>query len=129
MTTQLAKHAVMQIALIAYSVLISGAGMRLARIAERQPNGFIRGLHDYGWLLLLIPAVWFFFSLRESQQTKAHEFSGRELVSFGATAASYFLAVFAFVASFTIFVSHVAQSADEQKKASTLRPLHGVSVE
>ena len=129
MTTQLAKHAVMQIALIAYSVLISGVGMRLARIAERQPNGFIRGLHDYGLLLLFIPAVWFFSSLRDSQQTEAHEVSGRELVSFGATAASYVLVVFAFVASFTILVSHVVRSADEQKKASTPRPSHGVSIE
>ena len=129
MTTQLAKHAVMQIALIAYSVLISGAGMRLARIAERQPNGFIRGLHDYGLFLLLIPAAWFFFSLRDSQQTEAHEVSGRELVSFVATTASYVLVAFAFVASFTILVSHGVRSADEQKKTSTPRPSHGVSIE
>ena len=130
MTTQLAKHAVMQIALIAYSILIAGAGVRLARIAERQPNGFIRGLHDYGFLLLLIPTAWFFFSLRDSQQTESHEVSGREFVSFFATTASYLLAAFAFAASFTIFVSHVVVwSAGEQKTPSTPRPSHGLSIE
>ena len=130
MTTQLAKHAVMQIALIAYSVLISGAGMRLARITERQPNGFIRGLHDYGFLLLLIPVAWFFFSLRDSQQMEAHEISGRALVSSVATAASYVLVAFAFVASFTILVSHfTVWENPEQKKAATPRPAHGVSIE
>ena len=130
MTTQLAKHAVMQIALIAYSVLVSAAGIRLARIAERPPKPFIQWLHDYGYLLLLIPVAWFFFSLRDSQQTEAHEASGRELVSYGATIASYGLIACAFAASVAVLISiDTAHSVGGQKKASTPQPSHGVSIE
>ena len=130
MTTQLAKHAVMQIALIAYSVLVSAAGIHLARIAERPPKPFIQWLHDYGYLLLLIPVAWFFFSLRDSRQTEVHEASGRELVSYGATFASYGLIACAFAASVAVLISiDTAHSVSGQKKAPTPRPSHGLSIE
>jgi heme/copper-type cytochrome/quinol oxidase subunit 2 len=127
MTTRLAWHAVIQITLIAYSVLISGAGMRFARIVERRPNSFIHWLHDYGLLLLLVPAAWFFASLREARHREAHEENYQAGISYLATAGSIALVACAFAVSVTVVISRdIARPPKEQKTDHNPRTTRGL---
>ena len=126
MTTQLAKHAVIQITLVAYCVLISGAGVRLAKIVERPTPRGIQFLHDYGFLLLLIPTIWFLMSLRDSQHAEPSEVNYRNFISYLATCGSVALLVGAFCLSLAVLID-CRLGVSKQKDAQKPLTIHGVT--